>query len=116
MKVCKHVKSNAIVVVNNFQTVGIGAGQMNRVDSVEIACKKAANFVDLEGNVSDKASGGILASDAFFPFADNIDIASKFGLKSLIAPSGSVRDGEVVAACNDKKIALSFIKTRHFKH
>jgi phosphoribosylaminoimidazolecarboxamide formyltransferase/IMP cyclohydrolase len=116
MKVCKHVKSNAIVVVNNFQTVGIGAGQMNRVDSVEIACKKAANFVDLNGEIIDKAKGGILASDAFFPFADNIEIAAKFGLKSLIAPAGSVRDEEVVAACDVRKIALSFIKTRHFKH
>ncbi|MFT6332205.1 MAG: phosphoribosylaminoimidazolecarboxamide formyltransferase/IMP cyclohydrolase [Lentimonas sp.] len=116
MKVCKHVKSNAIVVVNNFQTVGIGAGQMNRVDSVEIACKKSQSFLNSNGTISDKAHGGILASDAFFPFADNIEIAAKYGLKSLIAPAGSVRDGEVVEACNEKEISLSFIKTRHFKH
>lgn len=116
MKICKHVKSNAIVVVNNFQTVGIGAGQMNRVDSVEIACKKAANFVNADGKITNKAIGGILASDAFFPFPDNVEIASKYGISSLIAPSGSIKDEEVISACNAHKIALSFIGSRHFKH
>jgi phosphoribosylaminoimidazolecarboxamide formyltransferase / IMP cyclohydrolase len=116
MKICKHVKSNAIVIVNNFQTVGIGAGQMNRVDSVEIACKKAANFVNNDGKITNKAINGILASDAFFPFPDNVEIASKYGISALIAPSGSIKDEEVISACNAHKIALSFIGTRHFRH
>lgn len=115
MAVCKHVKSNAIVVVNGSQTVGVGAGQMSRVDACEIACSRASKFFDGEKNV-DKAKGGFLASDAFFPFADNIEIAAKFGIKAIIAPGGSVRDEEVIAMANEKGIALYFIETRHFKH
>lgn len=115
MSVCKHVKSNAIVVVQDFQTVGLGAGQTSRVDACEIACKKAAEFFDGEKNI-DKARGGFLASDAFFPFADNIEIAAKFGIKAIIAPGGSMRDEEVIAMANEKNIALYFIETRHFKH
>lgn len=115
MSVCKHVKSNAIVVVQNFQTVGLGAGQTSRVDACEIACKKASEFFDGEKNI-DKAKGGFLASDAFFPFADNIEIAAKFGIKAIIATGGSVRDEEVIAMANEKGIALYFIETRHFKH
>ncbi len=114
-KVCKHVKSNAIVVVNANQTVGIGAGQMSRVDSVEIACTRASKFFDGE-NFVDKAKGAILASDAFFPFADNIEIASKFGIKAIVATGGSMRDGEVIAKADELGIALYFIETRHFKH
>lgn len=115
MSVCKHVKSNAIVVVADSQTVGVGAGQMSRVDACEIACKKASQFFDGEKNV-DKAVGGILASDAFFPFADNIEIAASYGIKAIVAPGGSVRDEEVIAKANEKGIALYFIETRHFKH
>lgn len=115
MSVCKHVKSNAIVVVQDFQTVGVGAGQMSRVDACEIACKKAAEFFDGEQNI-DKARGGFLASDAFFPFADNIEIAATYGIKAIIAPGGSVRDEEVIAKADEKGIALYFIETRHFKH
>ena len=115
MNVCKHVKSNAIIVVQDFQTVGIGAGQMSRVDSCEIACKKAAEFFDGEKKI-DKAKGGFMASDAFFPFADNIEIAAFFGIKAIIAPGGSMRDEEVIAKADDKEIALYFIETRHFKH
>jgi len=115
MNVCKHVKSNAIIVVQDFQTVGIGAGQMSRVDSCEIACKKAAEFFDGEKKI-DKAKGGFLASDAFFPFADNIEIAASFGIKAIIAPGGSMRDEEVIAKADEKGIALYFIETRHFKH
>lgn len=115
MSVCKHVKSNAIVVVQDSQTVGVGAGQMSRVDACEIACKKASEFFDGEKNI-DKAKGGILASDAFFPFADNIEIASSYGIKAIIAPGGSVRDEEVIAKANEKSIALYFIETRHFRH
>ncbi|NBV06022.1 MAG: bifunctional phosphoribosylaminoimidazolecarboxamide formyltransferase/IMP cyclohydrolase PurH [Proteobacteria bacterium] len=115
MSVCKHVKSNAIVVVQDFQTVGIGAGQMSRVDSCEIACKKAAEFFDGERNIN-KAKGGFLASDAFFPFADNIEIAAARGIKAIIAPSGSMRDEEVIAKADEKGVALYFIATRHFRH
>jgi phosphoribosylaminoimidazolecarboxamide formyltransferase/IMP cyclohydrolase len=115
MNVCKHVKSNAIIVVQDFQTVGIGAGQMSRVDSCEIACKKAAEFFDGEKKI-DKAKGGFLASDAFFPFADNIEIAASFGIKAIIAPGGSMRDEEVIAKADERGIALYFIETRHFKH
>ena len=116
IKICKHVKSNAIVVVNNFQTVGIGAGQMNRVDAVEIACKKAASFVNLDGKISNKAINAVLASDAFFPFPDNIEVASKYRITTLVAPSGSLKDEDVISACNAHNIALSFTTTRHFRH
>ncbi len=115
MSVCKHVKSNAIIVTSNFQTVGIGAGQMSRVDSCEIACKKASKFFDGEKNI-DKARGGILASDAFFPFADNIEIAASYGISAIIATGGSVRDEEVIAKANEKGLALYFIESRHFRH
>ncbi|MDA0901837.1 MAG: bifunctional phosphoribosylaminoimidazolecarboxamide formyltransferase/IMP cyclohydrolase [Proteobacteria bacterium] len=116
MTVCKHVKSNAIVVTNNLQTVGIGAGQMNRVDSVEIACKKAKNFTDIDSNIIDKSQGAVLASDAFFPFPDNVEIASKYNISALIAPKGSIRDQEVINKADEFNIGLSFINSRHFKH
>jgi phosphoribosylaminoimidazolecarboxamide formyltransferase/IMP cyclohydrolase len=115
MSVCKHVKSNAIVVANDFRTVGVGGGQTSRVDACEIACMKAAKFADGD-KIIDKAKGGFLASDAFFPFADNIEIAAKFGIKAIVATGGSVRDEEVIAMANEKGIALYFIETRHFKH
>ena len=115
MSVCKHVKSNAIVVVKDFQTVGIGAGQTSRVDACEIACKKASLFFDGEKNIN-KSEGGFLASDAFFPFADNIEIAASYKIKAIIATGGSVRDEEVIAKANEKGIALYFIETRHFRH
>ncbi|MDX2083582.1 MAG: bifunctional phosphoribosylaminoimidazolecarboxamide formyltransferase/IMP cyclohydrolase [Rickettsiales bacterium] len=115
MTVCKHVKSNAIVVAQNFQTFGFGAGQTSRIDACEIACKKAANFFDGE-KIINQARSGFLASDAFFPFADNIEIAAQYGIKAIIAPSGSMRDLEVIAKADEKNIALYFTKTRHFKH
>lgn len=115
MSVCKHLKSNAITVVKDFQTVGLGGGQTSRVDACEIACKKASEFFDGEKNV-DRANGAFLASDAFFPFADNIEIAAKFGIKAIIATGGSVRDEEVIAKADEKGIALYFIETRHFRH
>ncbi len=115
MSVCKHLKSNAIVVVKDFQTRGLGGGQTSRVDAVEIACKKAAEFFDGEKTI-DCAHGGFLASDAFFPFADNIEIAAKFGIKAIVATGGSVRDEEVIAKADEKGIALYFVETRHFKH
>ena len=115
MTTCKHVKSNAIVIVNDLQTVGVGAGQTSRVDACEIACKKAAHFFDGE-KVVDKARAAYLASDAFFPFADNIEIAAAHGIKAIVAPQGSIRDEDVIAMANAKNIALYFVETRHFRH
>ncbi len=108
MNICKHVKSNAITIVKGGKLVGVGAGQTSRVDSMQIACEKAS------GNNAVK--GAYLASDAFFPFADNIEIAAKYGVKAIVAPGGSVRDQEVIDEVNKQGIALYFIETRHFKH
>ena len=122
MTVCKHLKSNAIVIANNFQTLGLGVGQTNRVDACEIACLKAYQFISKENNydlnikkIIEKHSP-FLASDAFFPFADNIEIAGRYGVKAIIAPSGSIRDDEVIAKANELDIALYFLSSRHFKH
>jgi len=107
--VCKHVKSNAIVFANESQTLGVGAGQMNRVDSVRIAATRAERF-----NLPLK--GSVLASDAFFPFRDNIDEAAKYGVSAIIQPGGSVRDEECIAAANEHGISMVFTGIRHFKH
>jgi phosphoribosylaminoimidazolecarboxamide formyltransferase/IMP cyclohydrolase len=108
-KVCKHVKSNAIVFANETQTLGVGAGQMNRVDSVRIAAMRAERF-----NLSLK--GCALASDAFFPFRDNVDEAAKFGVTAIIQPGGSIKDDESIAAANEHGITMAFTSIRHFKH
>jgi phosphoribosylaminoimidazolecarboxamide formyltransferase / IMP cyclohydrolase len=105
-KVCKHVKSNAIVFARDGKTVGIGAGQMSRVDSVKIAVMKAQ--VSLAGSV--------VASDAFFPFPDGVEEAAKAGAKAVIQPGGSVRDEEVIAAANRLGLAMVFTGIRHFRH
>ncbi|MGI8786327.1 MAG: bifunctional phosphoribosylaminoimidazolecarboxamide formyltransferase/IMP cyclohydrolase [Pyrinomonadaceae bacterium] len=108
-KICKHVKSNAIIFANESQTVGVGAGQMNRVDSVRIAAMRAERF-DLP------LKNSVLASDAFFPFRDNVDEAAKFGIAAIIQPCGSVRDAEVIAAADEHDLAMVFTDARHFKH
>lgn len=109
LKVVKHVKSNAVVIAKDRRSVGIGVGQTSRVDSLETAVKKAKEFgLELEGSV--------LASEAFFPFRDSIDFASKYGIKAVIQPGGSIRDNEVIKACNEHGIAMIFTKMRHFKH
>jgi phosphoribosylaminoimidazolecarboxamide formyltransferase/IMP cyclohydrolase len=105
-KVCKHVKSNAIVFAKENCTLGIGAGQMSRVDSVKIAIMKANKSL----------KGSALASDAFFPFADGIKAAAKAGVKAIIQPGGSIRDDEVIAAADKHKIAMVFTGMRHFRH
>ncbi len=105
-KVVKHVKSNAIVFCKENETLGIGAGQMSRVDSVKIAVMKANK--DLKGSV--------LASDAFFPFRDSIDEAAKIGVKAIIQPGGSIRDKEVIEAADEHGIAMVFTGIRHFRH
>ena len=115
LTVCKHVKSNAIVVANNYQTYGIGVGQTNRVDACLLACQKAKNFMQ-NNNVLDMAKGSFLASDAFLPFADNVEIAHQYAIKGIISPAGSIRDQEVIKKVNECGIALYFTDTRHFRH
>ena len=107
--VCKHVKSNAIVVADEFQTIGVGSGQMNRVDSVRIAAMRAERF-----NLS--INGAALASDAFFPFRDNVDEAAKLGVAAIIQPGGSIKDDESIAAADEHGISMVFTGHRHFKH
>ena len=104
--VCKHTKSNAIVYARECQTVGVGAGQMSRVDSVKLGAMRAQLPV----------AGSVLASDAFFPFRDGIDEAVKYGITAVIQPGGSVRDAEVIQACDEHNIAMVFTGIRHFKH
>jgi phosphoribosylaminoimidazolecarboxamide formyltransferase/IMP cyclohydrolase len=105
-KVCKHVKSNAIVLTKDLATIGIGAGQMSRVDSVRLALEKATSDVH----------GAVLASDAFFPFADGPELAMEAGIASIIQPGGSVRDPDVVAAVDEAGVAMVFTSRRHFRH
>ncbi len=105
-QVAKAVKSNGIVLVRDGGTVGIGAGQMSRVDSVEIACRKAG----------DRATGAVLGSDAYFPFADGLELAAKHGVKAFVEPGGSVRDPEVIAAAEALGVWLFFTGMRHFRH
>ena len=108
-RVAKFVKSNAIVYVKNRQTIGIGAGQMSRVISADIANLKAKE----EGL---EVQGAVMASDAFFPFRDGIDKAASSGIASIIQPGGSMRDNEVIAAADENDIAMVFTNTRHFRH
>ncbi|MFD1886783.1 bifunctional phosphoribosylaminoimidazolecarboxamide formyltransferase/IMP cyclohydrolase [Paenibacillus wenxiniae] len=105
-KVVKHVKSNAIVLAADDMTVGVGAGQMNRVGAAKIAIEQAA----------DKAKGAILASDAFFPMGDTVEAAAKAGITAIIQPGGSVKDEESIKAANEHGIAMVFTGVRHFKH
>ncbi len=104
--VCKHTKSNAIVYARDGQTVGVGAGQMSRVDSVKLGAMRAQLPV----------AGSVMASDAFFPFRDGIDEAAKYGITAVIQPGGSVKDEEVTAAANEYELAMVFTGVRHFKH
>lgn len=105
-QVVKNVKSNAIVLAVKNSTVGIGAGQMSRVDSTKIAIEKA----------KDRARGSVLASDAFFPFEDAVEIAIKAGVEAIIQPGGSIKDKEIIALCNKFKVPMVFTGKRHFKH
>jgi phosphoribosylaminoimidazolecarboxamide formyltransferase/IMP cyclohydrolase len=104
--VLKHIKSNAILLVKNKTSVGIGGGQVSRVDAVDIAIKKSG----------ERISQSILCSDAFFPFRDSIDKIANTGIKAIIQPGGSIRDNEVVSACNEHRIAMVFTGKRCFKH
>jgi phosphoribosylaminoimidazolecarboxamide formyltransferase / IMP cyclohydrolase len=109
MRVCKHVRSNAIVLSRGLGTVGIGAGQMSRVDAVRIAIEKARA-------AEHQLNGAVLASDAFFPFADGPQLAIDAGVRAIIQPGGSMRDEEVIEACNAAGVAMVFTARRHFRH
>lgn len=114
-RIVKHVKSNAIVVVKNGMTYGVGAGQMNRIGSAEIALKEAAATFAAEGR-DVKDAGLILASDGFFPFDDCVDLAAQYGVKAIVQPGGSIRDNDSIIKANANGIAMLFTGTRHFKH
>ncbi|TWG50004.1 MULTISPECIES: bifunctional phosphoribosylaminoimidazolecarboxamide formyltransferase/IMP cyclohydrolase [unclassified Aminobacter] len=115
-RVAKHVKSNAIVYAKNLSTVGIGAGQMSRVDSSRIAARKALDATEAAGLTESLAKGSVVASDAFFPFADGLLAAVEAGATAVIQPGGSMRDDEVIAAADEHGIAMVFTGTRHFRH
>ena len=105
-KMVKHVKSNAILIAKDKQTLGVGAGQMNRVGAAKIALKEAG----------DKVKGAVLASDAFFPFGDTVATAAEHGITAIIQPGGSIRDEESIAKADEAGIAMVFTHVRHFKH
>ena len=105
-KVCKHVKSNAIVLASGTRVLGVGAGQMSRVDSVKLAVAKAGAA----------AEGSVLASDAFFPFPDGVEAAMEAGARAILQPGGSMRDKDVIAACDARGVPMLFTGTRHFRH
>ncbi len=115
-RVAKHVKSNAIVYARDGATVGIGAGQMSRVDSAMIAARKAAEAAKAAGLPDSLAVGSVVASDAFFPFADGLIAAAEAGVTAVIQPGGSVRDAEVIAAADERGLAMVFTGMRHFRH
>ncbi len=115
-RVAKHVKSNTIVYVKDRTTVGIGAGQMSRVDSARIAARKAQDAAQAAGLKDSLTKGSVVASDAFFPFADGLLVAVEAGATAVIQPGGSVRDDEVIKAADDHGIAMVLTGTRHFRH
>ena len=112
-RVCKGVKSNAILVSKNHAGIGMGPGQPNRVDSAELACKRAHEACERMGV---PAEGLVAASDAFFPFRDNIDVLASYGVTAIIQPGGSIRDDESIQACDEHGIAMVFTGHRHFRH
>jgi phosphoribosylaminoimidazolecarboxamide formyltransferase/IMP cyclohydrolase len=114
--VAKHVKSNAIVYARNLATVGIGAGQMSRLDASRIAARKAEDAARAAGHGQSLARGSVVASDAFFPFADGLLAAAEAGATAVIQPGGSMRDDEIIAAADAAGLAMVFTGTRHFRH
>lgn len=121
-RVVKHVKSNAIVFagegVGILKTLGIGCGQMSRIDSTRIGIQKAvgARSSSGPGGKTPPLQGAVMASDAFFPFRDNVDEAAKAGITAIVQPGGSVRDGESIQAADEQGIAMVFTGVRHFRH
>jgi phosphoribosylaminoimidazolecarboxamide formyltransferase/IMP cyclohydrolase len=114
--VAKHVKSNAIVYVKDGVTVGVGAGQMSRVDSARIAARKAEEAAEMAGWPEPRTRGSVVASDAFFPFADGLVATIEAGATAVIQPGGSVRDAEVIAVADEAEVAMVFTGMRHFRH
>jgi phosphoribosylaminoimidazolecarboxamide formyltransferase / IMP cyclohydrolase len=114
-RVAKHVKSNAMVYARDGATVGIGAGQMSRVDSSRIAARKAEDAAATAGG-EPKTKGSVVASDAFFPFADGLLAAAEAGATAVIQPGGSMRDDDVIAAADAAGLAMVFTGIRHFRH
>ena len=108
-QVAKFIKSNAIIYARDQMTIGVGAGQMSRINSARIAAIKAEH-ADLQ------VAGSVMASDAFFPFRDGIDAANEVGIRAVIQPGGSMRDDEVIAAANEHGMAMVFTGMRHFRH
>ncbi len=115
-KVAKHVKSNAIVFVKDCSTAGVGAGQMSRVDSARIAVQKAREVATYHGWPVSRTIGSVVASDAFFPFADGLEVLVEAGTTAVMQPGGSNRDDEIIAAANEAGIAMAFTGMRHFNH
>ena len=115
-KVAKHIKSNAIVFAKNTATIGIGAGQMSRVDSVGIAINKAEKLTQTIGQKDSIITGSVAAWDAFFPFADSILELATAGISAVIQPGGSIKDPEVIEAVNISNMSMVFTRIRHFKH
>jgi phosphoribosylaminoimidazolecarboxamide formyltransferase / IMP cyclohydrolase len=115
-RIAKHVKSNAIVYVKDGVTVGVGAGQMSRVDSARLAARKAEEAAEMAGLPEPLTRGSVVASDAFFPFADGLVAAIEAGATAVIQPGGSVRDAEVIAVANEAGVAMVFTGIRHFRH
>ena len=114
--VAKHVKSNAIIYVKDGATVGVGAGQMSRVDSTRIAARKAQDMAEALGLSAPPTQGAVVASDAFFPFADGLVSAAEAGATAIIQPGGSMRDDDVIAAADERGLAMVFTGQRHFRH
>ncbi len=115
-RVVKHVKSNAIVLAKGGATVGIGAGQMSRVDAVRIATWKAEEAARAAGQATSLAEGAVVASDAFFPFPDGVEAAAAAGITAVIQPGGSLRDADAIVAADRAGIAMVFTGVRHFRH
>ena len=115
-KIAKHVKSNAIIYVKDGATVGVGAGQMSRVDSTRIAARKAQDMAEVLGLETPLTHGSVVASDAFFPFSDGLLTAAEAGATAVIQPGGSMRDDTVIQAADDAGLAMVFTGMRHFRH
>ncbi len=115
-RVAKHVKSNTIVYAKDGATVGIGAGQMSRVDAARIAARKSRDAAEAAGETASRTEGSAVASDAFFPFADGLLVAVEAGATAVIQPGGSIRDDEVIAAADEAGLAMVFTGMRHFRH
>jgi phosphoribosylaminoimidazolecarboxamide formyltransferase/IMP cyclohydrolase len=115
-RVVKHVKSNAIVYAKDGATAGVGAGQMSRVDSARLAARKAEEAASIAGWPEPRTRGSVVASDAYFPFADGLVSAIEAGATAVIQPGGSMRDAQVIAAADEAGIAMVFTGMRHFRH